>query len=201
MPQMKAARPGAPGRIRIIGGSLRGSVLSVPEHAGLRPTPGRVRETLFNWLQPHIDGARCLDVFAGSGALGIEALSRGAATACFVENDAGLARGLRENLERLRQADTQVCHADALDFLERAPPHPFDVVFLDPPFTRNLWTRVAEALEVAAWLAPQAWIHVEMPVGADFAPPPAWIAHRQGRAGEVQHVLYRRSRAILEPAQ
>lgn len=196
MPQMKADRPGAPGRVRIIGGSLRGSVLSVPEHAGLRPTPGRVRETLFNWLQPHIDGARCLDLFAGSGALGIEALSRGAATACFVESDIGLARSLRESLERLRQTDAQVCHVDALDFLGRTPPHPFDVVFLDPPFAQNLWTRVAESLEASGWLAPQAWIHVEMAAGADFAPPATWIVHRQGRAGEVQHVLYRRSRPI-----
>ncbi|HET7301579.1 MAG TPA: 16S rRNA (guanine(966)-N(2))-methyltransferase RsmD [Oleiagrimonas sp.] len=196
MARMKTGRPEAPGRVRIIGGTLRGSVLTVPVRAGLRPTPGRVRETLFNWLQPHMAGARCLDLFAGSGALGIEALSRGAAAACFVESDGGLAAALREDLVRLRQTDAQVCHADALDFLTRTPSHPYDMVFLDPPFARDLWTRVADLLEAPGWLAPQAWIHVEMPAATDFAPPPTWAEHRQGRAGEVHHVLYRRCQPI-----
>ncbi|HET6587846.1 MAG TPA: 16S rRNA (guanine(966)-N(2))-methyltransferase RsmD [Oleiagrimonas sp.] len=196
MARMKTGRSETPGRVRIIGGTLRGSVLAVPMRAGLRPTPGRVRETLFNWLQPHIAGAHCLDLFAGSGALGIEALSRGAATACFVERDAGLAAALRDDLARLHQTDAQVCHADALEFLAGSPSHPYDMVFLDPPFARDLWANVADLLEAPGWLAPQAWIHVEMPGGTDFAPPPPWIMHRQGRAGEVRHVLYRRCQPI-----
>src|SRR5581483_4346490 len=99
----------APGRVRIIGGSLRGSKLEVPDVPGLRPTPDRVRETLFNWLMPVIDGARCLDLFAGTGALGIEALSRGAAVVDFVESDARLVALLRANLSRLKQ--TAAVHA------------------------------------------------------------------------------------------
>src|SRR4051794_41546295 len=106
----------APGRVRIIGGSLRGSKLEVPHVPGLRPTPDRVRETLFNWLMPIIDGARCLDLFAGTGALGIEALSRGAAAVDFVETDAKLAQALRANLSRLKQ-EASVARADAAAFL------------------------------------------------------------------------------------
>src|SRR5699024_5900430 len=111
----------SPGRIRVLVGHLRGSVLPVPDRAGVRPTPGRVRETLFNWLAPHISGARCLDLFAGSGALGVEALSRGAASACFVERDAGLARTLREQLARLQQTDVEVHCADASAWLQQTP--------------------------------------------------------------------------------
>lgn len=192
MARMKAAGGhGAPGRVRIGAGSLRGSVLAVPERAGLRPTPGRVRETLFSWLQSVLPGARCLDLFAGSGALGIEALSRGAAQALFVERDAGLAAALRANLARLRQGMDVRC-AGALEVLSEPAPATFDVVFLDPPFGDNLWDAVAAGLESSGWLASQAWVHVEMPFGHGFVPPATWAVHRQGRAGEVMHVLYRR---------
>lgn len=196
MARVKAGRAGTPGRVRIIGGSLRGSVLRVPERAGLRPTPGRVRETLFNWLQPHLPGARCLDLFAGSGALGIEALSRGAAAACFVERDATLARALREQVERLRLATAQVHRADALAWLDATPVQAHDVVFMDPPFVLDLWAAAAAALESSAWLAPAAWIHVEMPAASTFVAPANWAVYRQGRAGDVGHVLYRRAGPI-----
>src|SRR5699024_6156651 len=112
---------------------------------------------------PHISGARCLDLFAGSGALGVEALSRGAASACFVERDASLARTLREQLVRLQQTDVEVHCAEASAWLQQPPARAHDIVFVDPPFALDLWTRVAEALEAAPWLAPMAWIHVEMP--------------------------------------
>lgn len=184
----------APGRVRIGAGSLRGSVLSVPDRPGLRPTPGRVRETLFNWLQAVLPGARCLDLFAGSGALGIEALSRGAAQAWFVERDADLAGAVRANLARLGQQGEVKC-ADALAVLEASPPMPFDVVFVDPPFAGGLWDLVVARLEGSQWLAPGAWIHVEMPVDRPLATPEGWCVHRQGRAGEVLHVLYRRDGA------
>ncbi|HSE11103.1 MAG TPA: 16S rRNA (guanine(966)-N(2))-methyltransferase RsmD, partial [Rudaea sp.] len=111
---MKQSTDSRLGKLRIIGGSLRGSKLAVDDVAGLRPTPDRVRETLFNWLAPIIDGARCLDLFAGTGALGVEALSRGAASVDFVERDPRLAQSLRQNLQRLRQADATVRCADAL---------------------------------------------------------------------------------------
>ena len=174
MARVKSVRPGTPGRVRIIGGTLRGSVLEVPVHAGLRPTPGRVRETLFNWLQPYLAGVRCLDLFAGSGALGVEALSRGAASVDFVERDAGLARALRGQLERLRQSKAQVHCADALDWLGKMPTQAYDLVLLDPPFALDLWSPVAEALEALPWLAQTAWIHVEMPVATNFVPPATW---------------------------
>ncbi len=183
----------APGRVRIIGGALRGSVLAVPDRPGLRPTPVRLRETLFNWLQPTLAGARCLDLFAGSGALGIEALSRGAACVCLVERDAALAAAIEANLERLRQgARTTVRAAEALALLAQAPPQAFDVAFLDPPFADDLWLVTVQRLEASGWLTPHALIYAEMPVGKPFPAPPTWIEQRAARAGEVRGVLYRR---------
>lgn len=195
---MSARRGGAssrPGAVRIIGGHLRGSKLAVADSAGLRPTPDRVRETLFNWLQPVIAGAHCLDLFAGSGALGIEALSRGAAGATFVERDPVLAAALRDNLARLRQDAARVDCADALELLATAPAHACDLVFIDPPFAADLWTAVADRLERSAWLAPQAWIYVESPADAQLSLPARWLPHRESRAGQVRHALYRRRAA------
>lgn len=182
-----------PGRVRIIGGDLRGSVLSVPDRPGLRPTPGRLRETLFNWLQPHLAGAHCLDLFAGSGALGIEALSRGAGGVCLVERDAGLAAALRGNLQRLRQGEkSSVREADASSLLTAAALQSFDIVFVDPPFADDLWEQTASRLEQGDWLMPQAWIYMEMPVGAHPSVPPTWVLQREAKAGDVRSVLYRR---------
>jgi 16S rRNA (guanine966-N2)-methyltransferase len=181
-----------PGKLRIVAGHLRGSRLLVPDIAGLRPTPDRVRETLFNWLAPVIEGARCLDLFAGTGALGIEALSRGAAACLFVERDRALAKLLREYLARLKVAGATVLETDASAVLARkAEPH--DIVFLDPPFAANLWHESAEDLERGGWLAENAFIYVESPADAAFALPSRWIAHREGRAGAVRYALYRRA--------
>jgi 16S rRNA (guanine966-N2)-methyltransferase len=180
------------GRIRIIGGSLRNSRLDVPELPGLRPTPERVRETLFNWLAPMLAGARVLDLCAGTGALGIEALSRGAASACFVEPEMRAAQALRDNLARLKVAGGEVAALDAQGFL-RGAARPFDLVFLDPPFALGLWSVLAERLEQGGWLAGQAWIHVESPRGQVPGVPANWSLHREGRAGEVRFALYRRA--------
>jgi 16S rRNA (guanine966-N2)-methyltransferase len=185
-----APRPAA-GKLRIIGGSLRGSKLAVPDVPGLRPTPDRVRETLFNWLMPVIDGARCLDLFAGTGALGIEALSRGAAWVDFVESDARLAQALRENLARLRQANAAVRGADALTLLQMPPATPYDIVFVDPPFPAGMWESVAAALQAHAWLRDGALVYIEMPAQAQPALPEQWVAHRQSGAGAVRYSLYR----------
>ncbi len=190
----KVTARGMPGRVRIVAGMLRGSVLAVPEVPGLRPTPARVRETLFNWLRAIVPGASCLDMFAGSGALGIEALSRGAARVCFIERDRHLAAALRANLERLGQPVDVHC-GDALALLEHAPPAAMDVVFVDPPFARELWDAAAARLESRGWLAPRAWIYVEMPVGMAFAPPPTWELYRGTRAGNVACAVYRRQAA------
>ena len=180
-----------PGRVRIVAGTLRGSRLDVPDAPGLRPTSDRVRETLFNWLMPVIQGARCLDLFAGTGALGIEALSRGAACVDFVESDARLADLLRANLARLKQ-DARVSRDDAQRFVAGADTR-YDVVFLDPPFDAGLWDVIAQALESSGALDAQAWIYVESP--SDNVPtlPANWSLHREGRAGAVRYALYRRS--------
>jgi 16S rRNA (guanine966-N2)-methyltransferase len=167
-------------------------VLEVGSAQGLRPTPARVRETVFNWLQPVLDGARCLDLFAGTGALGIEALSRGAAQAVFVERDASAARMLQANLERLKQDRGRVHCTDALAFLAGAP-EAFDIVFMDPPFASDLWSTAAQRLEEGGWLRPAAWIHVESPAGRVPAVPASWRLHRERVAGEVRYALYRRA--------
>jgi 16S rRNA (guanine966-N2)-methyltransferase len=183
-----------PGRLRIVAGRLRGSRLAVPERAGLRPTPDRVRETLFNWLAPVIEGARCLDLYAGTGALGIEAVSRGARAVTFVESERSLAHSLVENLARLHVEGARVIEADALALLA-GKPEPFDIVFLDPPFDANLWSESARLLESRGWLAADAWIYVESPASATLDLPTAWSLHREGRAGAVRYALYRRGAA------
>jgi len=183
----------ASGRVRIIGGTLRNSRLDVPELPGLRPTADRVRETLFNWLQPVVGGARCLDLYAGTGALGIEALSRGAAAVTFVEREPRLAAALKANLTRLK-VDGEVIGDDASRWL-RGPARPFDVVLLDPPFSLDAWAETARQLEDGGWITAHGWIYVEAPRGAVFDLPASWMLHRQGHAGDVAYTLYRRTPA------
>lgn len=182
---------GAPGKIRIIGGSLRGSRLAVPDVAGLRPTPDRARETVFNWLAPIIVGAECLDLYAGTGAMGIEALSRGAAHCTFVERDRPVVRLLEDNVARLKLDTARVVQADVDAYL-RGTPRAFDVVFLDPPFAGNCWEAAARSLDERGWLTANAWIHVEMPADARLEFPADWQLHREARAGAMRHALYRR---------
>lgn len=181
--------PQPPRKVRIIAGRLRGSKLEVLDRPGLRPTPDRVRETLFNWLAPRIEGARCLDLFAGSGALGLEAISRGAASAVLIERDPALAASLRAAIARLGATGAEVRCTDALVFLA-GPSTRFDLVFVDPPFDADLWSRVCARLVEGAWLAPGALVHVEWPANREPAMPPTFRRHRQGRAGAVRHALY-----------
>jgi 16S rRNA (guanine966-N2)-methyltransferase len=181
--------PQPPRKVRIIAGRFRGSKLEVMDRPGLRPTPDRVRETLFNWLAPRIEGARCLDLFAGSGALGIEAASRGASRTVLVERDSVLAASLRAAVARLGVAGAEVVCTDALSYLA-GPASPFDVVFVDPPFDADLWSQVAARLGERGWLAPGAQVHVEWPADREPTMPPTWRVHREGRAGAVRHALY-----------
>jgi 16S rRNA (guanine966-N2)-methyltransferase len=178
------------GQVRIIGGRLRGSKLPVPAAAGLRPTSDRVRETLFNWLQFELAGASVLDAFAGTGALGFEAASRGAAQVRLLERDPALAEGLRATARRLQADTVRVDTADALRWLRGTPDAAFDIAFLDPPFASGLLPEAAQAL--APWLAPAAWIYVEGPTGAAPDVPADWREHRRGRTREVGFALYRR---------
>ena len=147
------------GRIRIIAGDWRGRRIDVPEGTAVRPTPDRVRETLFNWLQGSIAGARCLDLYAGTGVLGFEALSRGAEKVWFVEQDATLAAALHTTASVLG-AQPQIVRRDALAFLREPPVAQFDVVFLDPPYAAPL-DPLLELLP--AWLRPRALVYVERP--------------------------------------
>lgn len=178
------------GRVRIIGGRWRGVPLTFPAVPGLRPTPDRVRETLFNWLQPVIVGARCLDLFAGSGALGIEAMSRGAAEVEFVERDPAIVQHLNGVLQHLRATHCTVHHADGLQFLN-APPRAFDIVFLDPPYAARLLEPTCARL-AHGWLTADAYIYLEAPA-ADPMPvlPAGWVTHRAKRAGQVGYHLLR----------
>lgn len=190
---------GAPGAVRIVGGHWRGTRLPVADAEGLRPTPDRVRETLFNWLQPVLPGARVLDLFAGSGALGLEALSRGAREALLVERDPGLAEQLRRAVERLDAgASATVLQADALALL-RAPLHGrFDVVFLDPPFAAGAWTQALQLLP--PWLADDAWLYLEGPAATPPEAGPEWAPHREGRTRDVHYSLHRRRGRAVAPA-
>jgi 16S rRNA (guanine966-N2)-methyltransferase len=178
------------GALRIIGGRWRGRRLKVPDLPGLRPTPDRVRETLFNWLAPRIEGARCLDLFAGTGALGLEALSRGAARVVLVEREFQALKALRAHVSALgAEGLAQVVEADALRWLER-PAEPFDVVFLDPPFSRGLISPVVERLGSGPWLAPEARIYLETEAALEVPPlPSGWMLHRSRRAGSVRYHL------------
>jgi 16S rRNA (guanine966-N2)-methyltransferase len=189
----RSAAAGRPGQVRIIAGRLRGSKLAVPPIDGLRPTADRVRETLFNWLMPVLPGARCLDLYAGTGALGIEAASRGAREVVLVERDRRAAQALRDNLARLKVEGASVAEADAIAFLA-GPARPFDCVFLDPPFAAGAWGPAMAGLE-RGWLAPGALVYVESPAATAPETPAAWSLHRELRAGQVRAALYRRAPA------
>lgn len=182
----------APGRVRIIGGEWRRRWLPVPVAAGLRPTADRVRETLFNWLMPQLTDARCLDLFAGTGILGLEALSRGAAHATLVERDHHVLAQLTRNVAQLgAQARTALVAADAVDFLSGAPVAPFDVVFLDPPFATDLMAQALARL-TPQWLAPGALLYLEFPrTGSGIALPGGWRMIRQGETRQVCYGLAR----------
>ena len=188
-----------PGIVRIIGGRWRGSKLPVAEAAGLRPTADRVRETVFNWLQPRLVGARVLDLFAGTGALGFEAASRGAASVVLVERDQALAASLRATSARLDAAATiqtvEVVCDDALHWLARAGDTKFDLAFLDPPFASALWQPALAAL--APWLANDAWIYLESPRAAAPVVGPGWVVHREGSTRDVRYALYRHGTVTL----
>ena len=191
---MKPAIPTAAHKIRIIGGKHRGRRIMIPDRDGLRPSPDRVRETLFNWLQWEIAGAHVLDAFAGSGALGLEALSRGAASVLFADNDTdGVAR-LRALLAEWHEAHARVQSGDV--FLLSPSAARYDLIFLDPPFADNLHGQALAHFLHDGWLKPHGKTYVEMPCTHEDLPLPAgWVWHRQGKAGRVFFGLLRRGAA------
>ncbi|MGL9769749.1 MAG: 16S rRNA (guanine(966)-N(2))-methyltransferase [Sodalis sp. (in: enterobacteria)] len=179
-----------PGKIRIIGGRWRGRKLLVPDSLGLRPTSNRVRETLFNWLAPVIQDARCLDCFAGSGALGIEALSRDAASVTLLERDNVISAHLARNLLVLQAHQAEVITINNLRWFAQSR-SVFDIVFIDPPFRHGMITTTVTALEQHRCLADDAWIYIETEMEGSAPEVPAhWQIYREKIAGQVAYRLY-----------
>jgi 16S rRNA (guanine966-N2)-methyltransferase len=191
-PKTESHAAGGRNSVRIIGGGWRGRRITFPDVPGLRPTPDRVRETLFNWLQHDIAGARCLDLFAGSGALGLEALSRGAKELVFVEQSVAASRALQEQLARFGGARrSQVVEMGAARYLRGAAPA-FDIVFLDPPFGRDALAEYLPLLDSGHWLKPgsQVYLENEKAAGAPLLPA-HWELLKSKSAGEVGYHLAR----------
>lgn len=186
-------------RVRLIGGQWRSRVLHFPDSQDLRPTPDRVRETLFNWLQPCIHGARCLDLFAGSGALGLEALSRGADSIVALETHPIAAQALLQNATSLQAVGFELIRQDALQFLDQPANRRFDIVFIDPPFAAHLHARCCALLQANGWLAPNALVYLEDGHSlSEIALPASWHLVRHKQAGDV---YYGMATMETEPAQ
>ncbi len=176
-------------RFRIIGGEWRSRKFSFPDSPELRPSPDRVRETLFNWLAPVIDGARCLDLYAGGGALGLEALSRGAADVVFVDRDRAALAAIDAHLAMLSCDRGHTGQADALAFIARGE-HAYDIVFADPPFDRGLVPEVVTALATEGLVKPGGLVYIESEARAGGPElPDGWTLHRSGTAGRVGYHL------------
>ncbi len=177
-------------KIKIIGGNWRSRQIEVLDAQGLRPTPNRVRETLFNWLQGDIFNAHCLDLFAGSGALSFEAASRGAKSVIQIENNAAACDVLKANAQKLGASQIQTVQIDALTFLAESPEKPFEVVFLDPPFGLDFVAQSAKLLTRNNWLAPYAKIYVETEKSLQLTLPENWRLLKDKSAGEVAYRLF-----------
>ncbi|SEP40632.1 16S rRNA (guanine(966)-N(2))-methyltransferase RsmD [Nitrosovibrio sp. Nv6] len=173
-------------RVRIIGGEWRSRVLTFPADADLRPTPDRVRETVFNWLGQDLSGKRCLDLFAGSGAMGIEAASRGAERVVMVESSPHVLKALKANLRKLGAEQVDLVAMDALKFID-SDQNRFDVIFLDPPYRLGLLPKLLSRLHLH--LAQGGVVYLEN--DTFYAPEAEWLAWRKGQAGNVHYQLLR----------
>lgn len=176
-------------RIRLIGGRYRGKQVTFPDQPTLRPTPDRVRETLFNWLMQDIREARCLDAFAGSGALGLEAFSRGAKEVVFLETDALTYRHLKNNVATFQSTQLTVLHQNACTYLQTHP-HPFNIIFLDPPFQSTVLSQCLTLLEQTPLLAPEGLLYIESPEPVRLDPL-HWEPLRAKQTGLVAYALFR----------
>jgi 16S rRNA (guanine966-N2)-methyltransferase len=187
---MRRGGKGKQGTVRIIGGQWRGRRLPVADLPGLRPSGDRSRETLFNWLQAYLPGARCLDLFAGSGALGLEAASRGAASSTLLDIESKAVRVLGENLSLLGAENVHLVRADAMRWLAEAEPDSFDIIFVDPPFQRDLAQTVLDAIADTGLLRESGFVYLETPSsGPTPVPPEGWVEWREKRVGEVRMQL------------
>lgn len=183
-------RPRQRNQLRIIAGQWRGRKLNFPDLPELRPTPDRVRETLFNWLQVRIVGSRCLDLFAGSGALGFEAVSRGAVYALLLDTDPLAIQTMRLQAERLQTQQLDIRQGDGLALIQQPATHRFDIVFLDPPYAKHLVPSCIQCLDKNHWLNSEAWVYFELPVAESLPDLPThWSLYRQQRAGQITYHL------------
>ncbi|MEO1878519.1 MAG: 16S rRNA (guanine(966)-N(2))-methyltransferase RsmD [Methylococcales bacterium] len=180
-------------KLRIIAGEWRSRQLVFTDFPGLRPTPARIRETLFNWLQQDLIGSQCLDLFAGSGALGFEAASRGADSVVMVEKNANACRLIKQNTDKLSARQIKIISSDVFKFLA-GDASPFNLVFLDPPFTKGLAQQSCHWLEDKGWLAAQAKIYVEVEKQLDLNDMPEnWHCLKNKQAGQVAYYLFQRT--------
>ena len=189
-------KPGAankkprPGRLRIVAGKWRSRLLDIADAPGLRPTSERVRETVFNWLAPLIQGARCLDLFAGSGALGFEALSRGAASVVFVDNSGSAIKAIEKSARALEAAGADIHRGDAADYVRNARSASFDIIFLDPPFADDRLDDLCGLIEERGILAPGGRVYLEQDRGQAETPlPDRWRVLKDKTAGNVRYML------------
>lgn len=179
-----------PGRLRIVAGKWRSRLLPIPDVEGLRPTSERIRETLFNWLGPRIHGTRCLDLYAGTGALGLEALSRDAAGVVFVESSARAANALRHSIETLQAGGAEIVQGDAIEFLCRSAPESYDIVFLDPPFTDNSIDDLCRLIAERRLLKQGGCVYIEQARQSPFPDlPEGWQVRKSKTAGNVRYSL------------
>lgn len=197
-PPKKATATVGTHKLRIIGGRWRSRTLVFPALDGLRPTGDRIRETLFNWLMPELPGSRCLDLFAGSGILGFEALSRGAGHCIMVELNPIALRQLESNAGLLGAGDARIVAGNALEYLQRGRAEVFDLVFIDPPFAADLWLPALELLE-QGWLRCGALVYVETPRDTLLPLSAAWQLHRQKQSGQVCYSLFRFETNVRPP--
>jgi len=188
------SKSGKSNGVRIIAGDWRGRRLPVAEVPGLRPSGDRSRETLFNWLQPWLIGADCADLFAGTGALGFEAASRGAASVLMIEKHPKAQSVLQQSIEQLQALQVNLHRGGAMSHIEEFKPDSFDLVFVDPPFDSNLGGLVLERLEKSGCVRRGGFIYIESPVSTKIPPPEGWSMWREKEIGEVRMQLFRKFR-------
>ena len=176
--------------LRIIGGQWRGRKLSIANIEGLRPTGDRIRETLFNWLMHDVVDSHCLDLFSGSGALGFEALSRGAQRVVMVEKSREASLVLQQHCKKLDTSSTDIINNDALTWLNQYQGEPFDIVFIDPPFALDLWQATIQLLDEKQCLKPNAMVYIETPKDTIVTTPAHWQLYREKSSGAVCYRLF-----------
>ena len=198
MPRKQTSRPSAP-TLRIIAGKWRSRVITFQSADGLRPTGDRIRETAFNWVSASIDGARCIDLFSGSGALSFEALSRGAAHCTSLEQQGNAVKDLRENASVLQAQNLDIVHTDTVSYLQqRSSSQPYNLAFVDPPFSAGLLSKACALLNSGGWLSDGALIYCEMAASDNyFIAPENWQMLREKTSGDVRYCLYTRIEPTL----